>query len=124
MAKLYDFPGPEVRYHIQHAVSLAARGKISQLNMNDIIAQILRRYRLKSMVCGSFRVRDAGDIQTHVGTFPVVTLEALRVSQNGTCPACGSRDGSWLRGDKRITVFCRGCGCIYERAGEVEEVRQ
>ena len=124
MAKIYDFPGPEARYHIQHAVSLAARGKISQLNMNDIITQILRRCRVKSMVCWSFRVRDVGDIETPVGTFPVVTLEALAVSRGGTCPACGAGgwNASWLRGDKRMVVFCRGCGCVYESQADVEVV--
>jgi hypothetical protein len=124
MAEIYDFPGPEARYHIQHAVQMCARGKIGQMLMNDVIAQILRRYRVKSLVCGSFRVRDVGDIQTPAGTFPVVTLEALAVSRGGTCPACGAGgwNASWLRGDKRLVVFCRGCGCVYVTPADVEVI--
>lgn len=116
MGRVYEFPGPDARYHIQHAVQMAARGKIGQVLMNDVIAQILRRYRVNKLTCGSFRVRDAGDIVTPVGEFPVIAMEALAASGDGTCPACGSREGSWLRGDQRMVVFCRGCGCVYETA--------
>lgn len=124
MAKVLEFPGPEARYHIQWAVRMAAQGKINQFQLNDVISQILRRYRIKKLVCGTFRVRDAGDIETPAGTFPVVAIEALKVSLDGSCPACGTNMGTWLRGDIVETVFCLGCGCVYERPMEAgEEVK-
>jgi len=122
MAKVYHLPGEDARFYIRRAITLQAAGRIGQRAMNDMIAQVLRWYGVKKLVCSNFRVKDAGDIQTTVGTFPVVVIEGLHCSLDGGCPACGGREGSWLRGERVVTVFCRSCGCVYERRASSAEI--
>lgn len=115
VGKIYRLPGEDDRFYIRRAIALQAAGRIGQRAMNDLIARVLRGYGIKQLVCGSFRVRDRGDYETSEGLFPIIIIDALEVSPDGCCPACGGREGSWLRGDRHITVFCRRCGCVYER---------
>lgn len=107
-------PTMKDRAQIKDAIAACANWKIGQNTMNIIIAKILRRHRVRKLVIENFAVRDIGNIVTLAGVFPVVTIEATQKAVENCCPACGSKGGGYLRGDKAMTVFCNRCGCVYE----------
>ena len=113
VAEILPFPEEQDRTIIQALVRTRAEGKIGEAEFSRAVADRLRLYGIRTLVCGTFTVRDCGSFETSRGLFPVVAITARQRSQSDTCPACGSKPGRWLRGDHDITGMCLGCGCVY-----------
>jgi len=115
VAKIYQFPTRDDRTRIHCFVAMYARGRITRQTMMTEVGATMDEYGVSKLVMDGYQVRRASDIVTEAGRFPVVVLAGTSLSETGRCPVCGTCGGRYLAGgDERVTLFCSGCGAVYE----------
>jgi len=118
---IHAFPTKTDRARIHDLVRLNAYGKLSRVHMDEVISQILYNYKLSKIHMDGYTVRRGEPIQTPIGEWPVVHIEAHRTADGPNCPECGGKPG-YLEGDKVIVAGCRNCGVVFKfRDKEVEQ---
>ena len=119
--KLHAFPTATDRARIHGLVHLNVCGKLSRVQVDEVITQILFNYGVKHLHLDGYSVRLGEPIRTPIGEWPVIHIEAHRTADGPNCPECGGKPG-YLEGDKVIVAGCRNCGVVFKfRDKEVEQ---
>lgn len=115
MSTAINFPGPEAREKVDTAIQLYAQGKWHRQRMMSRVAEIMDSCGVTQMFVRNYAVRNTLPLETSVGTFQVIIIEAPR-GIHKTCPACGEDEWGYLAGEApAVKAWCMGCSCIYRR---------
>ena len=80
----------------------------------ESINATLDNYGVKKMAVRNYIVRCTQPVETPIGTFPVIVIEAKHKVYDH-CPTCESDAYGYLAGEApAIKVMCHNCGAFYE----------
>lgn len=114
MSTVLCFPGPEAREKVDTAIQLYAQGKWHRQRMMTHVAEIMDSCGVTQMFVRNYAVRNILPLETSVGTFQVIIIEA-HGKVNKTCPACSSDEWGYLAGEApAVKAWCFGCGANIE----------